>query len=114
MTPAAANELRNIIMLEDFVARREALDLWYRRWVATAAVQIKADGPDSLAVAVNNAKREIAQGLMSGEVPVFSFTMQKDSALGPQAVRAEIRIAVFRTEPFDTGATNETVAKRPS
>ncbi len=36
--PTWANELIQIIMLDDFVDRRKALDVWVARWVATADV----------------------------------------------------------------------------
>lgn len=43
MTPKAAEEMLSLIMLDDFVARRAALDTWTRRWVATFEVSHVAD-----------------------------------------------------------------------
>lgn len=71
MTPPAAEELLNVIMLDDFVARRKALDTWTRRWIATA--EIVHDRHASQLVAKVNMLQELLEGLLADEMNVVEF-----------------------------------------
>lgn len=62
MTPQAATELLDVIMLDDFVARRDALDTWIRRWVATMEVLTDAKAWRTVL------SLKMVQGLMEDEV----------------------------------------------
>lgn len=39
MNPTAAKEISDLIMLDDFVARKHALDNWTRKWIATIMLE---------------------------------------------------------------------------
>jgi hypothetical protein len=81
MTPKAAEELLNIIMLDDFVARREGLDRWSRRWLATMEVthvqQLglipKGYQGDLDAMARAALTEEILRGLLKNELPAMGW-----------------------------------------
>lgn len=62
MTPQAATELLDVIMLDDFVTRRAALDTWARRWVATMEVLTDAKAWRTVL------SLKMVQGLMADEV----------------------------------------------
>lgn len=87
-----------MVMLDDFVARRAALDVWSKRWVTTAEVKIIADGPESLAIEADRSKHDIARGMLNGDVPVFSFKVERAADIGPSAVRAVLRVHMLRSE----------------
>lgn len=71
MTPPAAEELLNVIMLDDFVARRKALDVWTRRWVATMEVLNNGtSGPHGARAEMLN---EVAEGLLVDAVGCVEF-----------------------------------------
>lgn len=76
MTPPAAEELLNVIMLDDFVARRKALDAWTRRWIATMEVDYVWDGGMSRAIALAIGRRELLKEMAR------SFAKDEVSALG--------------------------------
>lgn len=70
MTPPAAEELLNVIMLDDFVARRKALDAWTRRWVVVLEVNMAG---------IDRADTKVAQAMGVGaclaqdEVPAVAW-----------------------------------------
>lgn len=70
MTPPAAEELLNVIMLDDFVARRKALDTWTQRWIATMEVNMEGINhghtKSSQALAIGSA-------LLQDEVPAVAW-----------------------------------------
>jgi hypothetical protein len=74
MNPRAAKELLDVIMLDEFVARRKALDDWSRRWVAT--MHVEALNVHSLSEARGAKKQlltEILNGLVQDEVNVLHW-----------------------------------------
>lgn len=71
MTPPAAEELLNVIMLDDFVDRRKALDTWARRWVATAKI-VHSRHSSQLEAKVAMFQ-ELLEGLLTDEVNVVEF-----------------------------------------
>jgi hypothetical protein len=99
VTPQAAQELLDLIMLEDFVARRKALDAWTRRWIATARVDFIADGQEALKVEAENSRQLIAKHILTGEIPLFNFKLDRAPTLGLTAVRGFVQIHVVRSKP---------------
>lgn len=71
MTPPAAEELLNVIMLDDFVDRRKALDVWTRRWIATA--EIVFDRGATQLEAKTGMLGELMEGLLTDEVRALEF-----------------------------------------
>lgn len=43
MNPQAAQELLDLIMLDDFVERKKSLDTWSRKWIATMELVQRVD-----------------------------------------------------------------------
>lgn len=71
MTPPAAEELLNVIMLDDFVDRRKALDAWTRRWIATAEI-VHSRHASQLEAKVYMLQ-ELVEGLLTDAVNVLEF-----------------------------------------
>lgn len=71
MTPKAAEELLQVVMYDDFVDRRKALDHWTKRWVATLEVESHFSWPLDRAGAFQDVANialgaRIAKGLLEG------------------------------------------------
>lgn len=80
MNSSAAKELLDVIMLDEFVARRKALDAWSRRWIATMHVEFVHDGetpkgelPELYREAKKLLLTEIFDGLARDEVHVLHW-----------------------------------------
>lgn len=79
MNPRAAQELLDLIMLDEFVARRKALDDWSRRWVATMHTEfIPGPGASMRDPAVAQVARQtlltnILDGLVQDQVHVLNW-----------------------------------------
>src|SRR3954469_19100685 len=74
MNPRAAKELLDVIMLDEYVARRKALDDWSRRWIAT--MHVEALNVHNLSEAREAKKQlltEILNGLVQDEVNVLHW-----------------------------------------
>jgi len=71
----AAEELLNLIMLDDFVQRRQTLDTWSRRWITTMHVEYTHDGTAPDAMVIPHAREvlllKILDGLRADEVKVL-------------------------------------------
>lgn len=80
MTPPAAEELLSVIMLDDFVARRKALDIWTRRWVAT--MELKNAGLSGRHGAKAAMLNEVAGALLVDVVGCVEFGVDTDTNLG--------------------------------
>lgn len=71
MNSQAAKELLDLIMLDDYVARKQALDDWSRRWLATMHVEFKWDGsrklaPGALFEIVKSGQEELLRLVLKG------------------------------------------------
>lgn len=79
MNPRAAQELFDLIMLDETVARRKALDDWSRRWITTMHTEfIPEPGTSMREPAVQRAARlvlltNILDGLVQDEVHVLHW-----------------------------------------
>ena len=77
MNRRAAEELLNLIMLDDFVQRRQALDTWSRRWLTTMHVEYTHDGTVPDAIVLSHARkillRKILDGLSTDAVKVLLY-----------------------------------------
>lgn len=79
MNPRAAKELLDVIMLDEYVARRKALDDWSRRWVATMHTEfIPGPGASMRDPAVAQVARQtlltnILDGLVQDQVHVLNW-----------------------------------------
>lgn len=82
MTPQAATELLDVIMLDDLVARRKALDTWTRRWIATMQIFYDMDSEFSThsyyrQVVKNFLRTEMQKGLEKDEVHALSWKTEE-------------------------------------
>lgn len=108
MNTEAANELLNIILRDDYVSRREGLNTWTRRWIATmqishpvnkdmveAAEQLFPGRIDELA------KQALAQrmavGLVANEVKAVSFVIADGEKIRVTSMEMHIILQEPRT-----------------
>lgn len=81
MNVKAAEELVDLIMIDDYVARRKALDTWNRRWIATAEVfgRWEQGAPVEIRKAVvNDIRGEIFDGLVADHAKVVLWEFGTD------------------------------------
>src|SRR5882762_1830335 len=90
MNPRAAKEISEIIMLDDFVARKKALDDWSRKWIATCMVEY----PVSLSMVRNLEKN---YGLQ------YATTMAKAAIIGRmlEGIAGDESVKAMRWEVSD-------------
>lgn len=90
MNPTAAQELLDLIMLDDFVARKQALDNWSRKWIATCMVEY----PVSLSMVRNLEKN---YGLQ------YATTMAKAAIIGRmlEGIAGDESVKAMRWEVSD-------------
>ena len=90
MSPQAAKELLDLIMLDDYVTRKKALNNWSRRWIATLQLDytLAPSGfayNDSAYQALENVSREVlivrmVKGLLANAVPALRWTTSEDGS----------------------------------
>lgn len=76
MNHKAAQELLDMVMIDDLVERRAALDTWSRRWVAQLHVEMPYDGlrtPVALSAARALLMRKIFKAIMDDSVNATNF-----------------------------------------
>jgi hypothetical protein len=108
MNKQAAKELLDLIMLDEFVARREALNLWSRRWIATMYVEAAVDGNALFGgildgQATNGILREIFAGLMHDEAHVLNWGNPADENGKPRKNVLACEMHCIMQVPKDPG-----------
>lgn len=80
MTPAAAKELTDLIMLDDFVERRAALKRWEERWTVTAdlAQYVRKDDKSDIRDATKGLAEDLLNSMLRGDVPVLDANLMKE------------------------------------
>jgi len=105
MNPQAAQELLNLIMLDDFVARKQALDNWSRKWIATLHVEHIHDGtlPDELVSPHARAilLRSIFNELNKDEVSALFWGKLADN---PHSLVCQMHVILQKPRDLDAGA----------
>lgn len=107
MTPQAAQELTDLIMLDDYVARRNGLDAWTKRWVATVHIVTEYDPRKAKSKAFIDVVREssierLVTGLDDEAIPVLHWKVSD--------VQAALSMHVLRQEPFNEEVDSEVIA----
>ena len=103
MTGKAAEELVDLIMLDDFVARREALRRWEERWMATMHLETEFMTPlkllplvekqAAIQSAVKTMTKKMLNGLSDDSQHVTQWYYGDD--------RVVLQIAFVRMEPHE-------------
>lgn len=113
MTPQAANELIDVLMLEDLVERRRALDKWVERWTSTLEIVHTADAAGVAAlnrefpgkadlVAKIAICAKMVEGLIEDECNAVTF----EKFIGDKSVvQYRVRLRVVTTQPREPDDT---------
>lgn len=107
MNPRAAQELLDLIMLDEFVARRKALDDWSRRWVTTMHVEfvpepaVSVRNPEVLRAARRVLLTNILDGLAQDEVHVLHWG---HLIKNPNSLACEMHAIMQEPRDIDAGA----------
>lgn len=104
MNQVAAQEILDLIMLDDYVARKQALDAWSRKWIATLYVDAPHHG--MLAQAKIEIMTKIFTALMANELDSINFGMPvgEDGNLDRTRLACEMHVILQKPRDINAGA----------
>jgi len=103
VSPQAAKELLDLIMIDEYVARKKALDNWSRRWIATMQLdyEISATLEHAYGARVSQEFDRIARqtliskmthGLLTNDVPALRWSTSLIE--GGRSLRVEMHVVL--------------------
>lgn len=104
MNPQAAQEILDLIMLDDYVARKQALDDWSRKWIAT--LYVEATHHNRITQTREVLMEQIYTALRANEIHSINFGMPvgANGTLDTNLLACEMHVILQKPRDINAGA----------